>query len=74
MMVVGENEYTEESIKESLETLYAASGYLNADCGNMEFAMHLIGAAIVELEIITERNARPHIRMVYSATESGAAD
>lgn len=74
MFVVSENEYTEESIKEELERLYIAAGYLNADRGNMEIAMHLIGAAIAELESITEQDSRPRIRMVHSVTDAGAAE
>jgi hypothetical protein len=73
MFVVSENDHTEETIKEELERLYIAAGYLNADRGNMEIAMHLIGAAIVELETLTEQESRPRIRMVRSAGGSGAA-
>lgn len=67
MFVVSENDHTEETIREELERLYIAVGYLNADRGNMEIAMHLIGAAIVELESITEPKSGPRIRMVHSA-------
>jgi hypothetical protein len=74
MFVVSENDHTEESIKEELERLYVAAGYLNADRGNMEIAMHLIGAAIVELENLTEQKTRPSIRMVHGAGDSGAAE
>lgn len=70
MFVISENEYTEESIKEELERLYIAAGYLNADQGNMEIAMHLIGAAIAELESLAEQRDRPQIRMVYSKDEN----
>lgn len=70
MFVVSENEHTEETIREELERLYVAAGYLNVDRGNMEIAMHLIGAAVAELETLAERNTRPRIRMVHSATES----
>jgi hypothetical protein len=74
MFVASENDHTEETIKEELERLYVAAGYLNADRGNMEIAMHLIGAAIVELEALTERETRPRIRMVHSAGESDATE
>jgi hypothetical protein len=70
MFVISENEYTEESIKEELERLYIAAGYLNADQGNMEIAMHLIGAAIAELESLAEHRNRPHIRVVYCENDS----
>lgn len=66
MFVISENEYTEESIKEELERLYIAAGYLNADQGNMEIAMHLIGAAIAELESLVEQKDRPHLRIVHN--------
>ena len=72
MFIVSENDYTEESIKEELERLYIAAGYINADRGNLEIAMHLIGAAIVELESLAERETRPRIRMVHR--EKDAAD
>lgn len=74
MFVVSENDHTEESIKEELERLYIAAGYLNADRGNMEIAMHLIGAAIVELESLTEQDSHPRIRMVHSAANAEAAE
>lgn len=73
MFVVSENDHTEETIREELERLYVAAGYLNADRGNMQVAMHLIGAAIVELESLTERESRPRIRMVHSTGVSDAA-
>jgi len=74
MFVVSENEHTEETIREELERLYVAAGYVNADRGNMEIAMHLIGAAIVELESLTEQEARPRLRMVHSATDFDAVE
>lgn len=66
MFVISENEYTEEGIKRELERLYAAAGYLNAERGNMEITMHLIGAAIAELESMVDQQKRPRIRMVHS--------
>jgi hypothetical protein len=69
MFVVSENDHTEESIREELERLYVAAGYLNVDRGNMEVAMHLIGAAIVELESLAEQDTHPRIRMVHSTRE-----
>lgn len=74
MFVVSENDHTEETIREELERLYVAAGYLNADRGNMEIAMHLIGAAIVEMENVSKRDSSPRIRMVHSATDSDAAE
>ncbi len=75
MFVVSENDHTEESIKEDLERIYiAAGGYLNADRGNMEIAMHLIGAAIVELESPMEQGSHPHIRIVYTAGKPDTAN
>lgn len=71
MFVISENDHTEETIREELERLYVAAGYLNAGNGNMEIAMHLIGAAIVELESSAERGPQTRIRMVHSA---GKAD
>lgn len=65
MHVVSENEYTEQSIKEELERLYVAVGYINADKGNLEMAMHMIGAAVVELESQIEAASIPRIRVVY---------
>ena len=65
MFVISENDYTEKTIKEELERLYIAAGYLNADRGDLEIAMHLIGAAIAELEGISERETQPRIRMVH---------
>ncbi len=69
MFVASENDHTEETVKEELERLYIAAGYLNADRGNMEIAMHLIGAAIVELESLAEQDTHPRIRMVHSTRE-----
>ncbi len=66
MFVISENEHTEETIKEELERLYIAMGYLNAERGDMEIAMHLVGAAIAELERIAENSSRPRIRMIQS--------
>lgn len=66
-MVVSENEHTEETIKAGLEELYLASGYIHAEQGNMEIAMHLIGAAIAELECILETRKQPSIRLVHDA-------
>lgn len=74
MFVVSENDHTEETIREELERLYVAAGYLNADRGNLEIAMHLIGAAIAEMENVTERESHPRIRMVHSAADSDAAE
>lgn len=64
MTVVSENEHTEESIKAELETLYVAAGYINAERGNMEIVMHLIGAVIADLEGIVEDRPRPSLRLV----------
>lgn len=66
MFVASENEYTEESVREELEQLYVALGYLNAERGNLEITMHLVGAAIAELENLAEAPALPRIRMVHS--------
>ena len=74
MMLVSENEHTHKTIKAGLETLYIAAGYLNADRGNMEITMHLIDAAIAELESIVEQGPHPHIRMVYNAAKSDTAN
>lgn len=74
MFVVTENEHTEETIKAELERLYLAAGYINAERGNMDLAMHLIGAAIAELEGILETRSQPAIRLIHdadSSTESG---
>lgn len=67
MYVVGGSEYTEEDIKRELEHLYAAAGYINAESGDMEVAIHLIGAAIVELESLVEQRGQPKIRLVHSS-------
>ena len=74
MFVANENDHTEETIKEELERLYVAAGYLNADRGNMEIATHLIGAAIAELENLIKQEPRPRIRMVHGARDSDAAE
>ena len=73
MMVVSENEHTEESIKAELETLYVAAGYINAERGNMEVAMCLIDAVISELEGIVEDRLRPSLRLVRNAADSNSA-
>ncbi|MBE9556807.1 MAG: hypothetical protein IMF08_08120 [Proteobacteria bacterium] len=73
MFVISENDHTEETIREELERLYVAVGYLNAGSGNMEIAMHLIGAAIVELESPAERGSSTRIRMVHSARKADDA-
>ncbi len=73
MFVISENDHTEETIREELERLYVAVGYLNAGSGNMEIAMHLIGAAIVELESPAERGSDTRIRMVHSARKTDDA-
>lgn len=65
MYVVGGSEYTEEDIKQELERLYAAAGYINAESGDMEVAIHLIGAAIAELESLVEQKSQPKIRLVH---------
>lgn len=70
MQVVGGSEYTEEDIKRELERLYAAAGYINAESGDMEIAIHLIGAAIAELESLVEQGAQPKIRLVHSSTQA----
>lgn len=70
MFVASENEYTEASIKEELERLYLAAGYINAERdNNLEIAMHLIGAAIAELESLAEQNETPAIWVVHSRDE-----
>lgn len=68
-MIVSESDHTEESIKAELERLYAAAHYIDAEHGNMEIAMHLIGAAIAELECIIEERAQPTIRLVHSSED-----
>jgi hypothetical protein len=73
MIVVSENEHTEESIKAALETLYAAAGYINAERGNMEITMHLIDAIIAELESIVEDRPRPSLRLVRNTVDSNSA-
>ena len=64
LFVVSENNHTEKSLKEELERLYVAAGYINAESGNMKIAMHLIGAAIAELESRVGPETPPQIRMV----------
>ncbi len=66
-MVVSENEHTEATIKAELEQLYLAAGYIHAEQGNMEIAMHLIGAAIAEMEYILETRQQPTMRLVHDA-------
>ena len=58
--------HTEQSLKEELERLYVAAGYINAESGDMDIAMHLIGAAIAELEGLAGQKSRPRIRLAYS--------
>jgi hypothetical protein len=67
MIVVSENEHTEETIKAELEQLYLAAGYIHAEQGNMEIAMTLVGAAIAELECILETREQPTLRLVHDA-------
>ena len=73
MMVVSENEHTEETVKAELEALYVAAGYLNAERGNMEIVMHLIEAVIAELESIVEDRPRPSLRLVRIVADSNSA-
>lgn len=68
MHIVGGSEYTEEDIKRELERLYAAAGYINAESGDMEVAIHLIGAAIAEMESLVEQKSQPKIRLVHSSS------
>ena len=72
-MIVSENEYTEETLKAELETLYVAAGYINAERGDMEIVMHLIDAVIAELEGIVEDRPRPSLRLVQNAADSNSA-
>lgn len=67
MMVVSENEHTEETIKAELEQLYLAAGYMHAEQGHMTIVMTLIGAAIAELECILETRTKPTMRLVHDA-------
>lgn len=69
MIVTGEKRHTPESIKEELERLYVAAGYINADDGNMDVAMHLIGAAIAALEGRDEPEGDAPIRIVYNKND-----
>lgn len=69
MIVVSENEHTEQTIKAELEQLYIAAGYIHAEHGNMEIAMNLIGAAIAEMECILETRSQPQVRLVYDVEE-----
>jgi len=73
MIVVSENEHTEESIKAELEKLYIAAGYINAERGNMEIVMHLIDVVIAELEGIGEDRPRPPLRLVRNVADSDSA-
>ena len=73
MIVVSENEHTEESIKAELEKLYIAAGYINAERGNMEIVMHLIDVVIAELEGIEEDRPRPSLRLVRNVADSDSA-
>jgi len=70
MIVVSENEHTEETIKAELEQLYLAAGYIHAERGQMHIAMTLIGAAIAELECILETRQKPTMRLVHDADKS----
>jgi len=67
MIVVSENEHTEETIKAELEELYLAAGYIHAERGHMNIAMTLIGAAIAELECILETRPKPEIHLIHDA-------
>ena len=66
MIVTGEKRQTPESIREELERLYLAAGYINDDDGNTAVAMHLIGAAIAALEGRDLPEGDAPIRMVYN--------
>lgn len=72
MYVVGGSEYTEDDIRRELEHLYAAAGYINAESGEMDVAIHLIGAAIAELESMVEHRERPRIHLVHSKNVTDA--
>ncbi len=67
MKIVSESDHTEESLRTELEKLYVAAGYLHADSGRLALVMHLIAAAITELESLTEERTPPNLRLVHDA-------
>jgi len=73
MFVVSDSDNTVDSIREELERVYIAAGYLNADHGNLEIAIHLIGVAIAEMECLAEQSSRTRIRLVHNADIPDAA-
>lgn len=64
MKIVSETDHTEETLKAQLEELYAAASYLHAENGRLNILVHLIGAAVAELEGLVEDRAAPVLRLV----------
>lgn len=69
MRTVSDNEYTAASIKAELEQLYAAASYLDADRGKLKLklAVHLIAAAIAELDSVVVENPPQSLQLIHIA-------
>ena len=65
MRTVSDNEYTAASIKAELEQLYAAASYLDADRGKFKLAVHLIAAAIAELDSVVVENPPQSLQLIH---------
>lgn len=67
MNTVSDNEYTTATIKAELEQLYVAASYLDADSGNLKMAVHLIAAAIAELDNVVVEHPPQRLRLIHNA-------
>lgn len=67
MNTVSDNEYTTATIKAELEQLYVAASYLDADSGKLKMAVHLIAAAIAELDNVVVEHPPQRLRLIHNA-------
>ena len=67
MNTVSENEYSVASIKAELEQLYVAASYLDADSGKLKMAVHLIAAAVAEMDSVVVEQPPRDLRLVHNA-------
>ena len=67
MKAVSDNEYTTAMIKAELEQLYVAASYLDADSGNLKMAVHLIAAAVAELDSVIVEHSPRRLHLIHNA-------
>ncbi|MCK4867437.1 MAG: hypothetical protein KAT39_05260 [Alphaproteobacteria bacterium] len=67
MNTVSENEYSVASIKAELEQLYVAASYLDADSGKLKLAVHLIAAAVAEMDSMVVEKPPQGLRLIHDA-------